>query len=213
MGKTSDRLLRGLITLTHETLGLTPNQISAAGFVAGVIAALLVALGFLVYGLVTMALGQVIDGLDGGVARRYHLQSKKGRLLELVYDRLSELLMFLALVYAGLVSQSIAILAFVAILLVTAVEPWSHFDPGFKRFMIYFGYLASTIFQVRGFEAAMHVIFFANLAGFAVGTIIADYQLQREIDHQAIVRRAAEQAMGVPELPVDSPSFLSRLFS
>lgn len=209
----SDRILNGLITFTHETLGLTPNQISTLGFGIGMIAAALVFLGSLVPGLIGLALSQIIDGLDGGVARRYHLQSRKGQMLEVVYDRVNELAIFIALAFAGYASLYTVILAFVAILLVTMIEPLSKFDPGFKRFMIYLGYLATIMFHVRGFEFSMQVIFFANLAVFAVGTIAVDYRLQREIDRQAIVRREIERGMGLTRSPEDAPSFLSKLFS
>lgn len=213
MGKESDGILRILIRFVHEKLGLSPNQISTIGFFVGMIAALLVGAGFLLPGLIVLAVSQIIDGLDGGVARRYNLQSPKGRMLETIYDRLNELAIFLALAYVGQVSYLIAVLAFIAILLVTMVEPFSKFDPGFKRFMIYFGYFATMFFHIKGFEVAMHVIFFANLIGFIVGTIMVDYRLQREIDSQAIIRRETELTLGVPQPPDDPPSFLSKLFA
>jgi len=213
MSNKSDGILSGLIRFVHETLGLSPNQISTAGFVVGIVGAILVAAGMLVSGLVVMAVSQIIDGLDGGVARMYKLQSDKGQMLEVIFDRLNELAMFLALVYAGYVTLFIAILAFVAILLVTIIEPMSKFDPGFKRFMIYFGYLATVLFHVQGFQLAMHVIFLANLTGFVIGTVMVDYRLQAKIDRQAIIRRDSEIAQGIPQPPDDPPSFLSKLFS
>jgi len=212
MGSESDGILSGLIRFSHEKLGLTPNQISTVGFVVGMIAAVLFARGFAMAGLIALAVSQIIDGLDGGVARRYNLQSRKGQRLEIIYDRLNELAIFLALSYAGHTSFLMAILAFAAILLATAVQPLSHFDPGFKRFMIYLGYLATVLFNVRGFELAIHVIFFANLTTFIVGTIMVDYRLQGEIDTQAIIRREAERQMGVALPAEDPPSLLTYLF-
>jgi phosphatidylglycerophosphate synthase len=213
MSKKSDGILSGLIRFVHEILGLSPNRISTIGFIVGIVGAVLVAAGMLVSGLVVMAISQIIDGLDGGVARMYKLQSDKGQMLEVIFDRLNELAMFLALVYAGYVTLFMAILAFVAILLVTIIEPMSKFDPGFKRFMIYFGYLATVLFDVQGFQLAMHVIFLANLTGFVIGTVMVDYRLQAEIDRQAIIRRDSEIAQGIPQPPDDPPSFLSKLFS
>lgn len=213
MKSSSDKILNFLIAFVHETLGLTPNQISTVGFIVGIIAAVLVAAGFLVPGLIVLAVSQIIDGLDGGVARRYNLQSEKGQMFEVIFDRLNELAIFLALAFVGQASYFMAILAFVAILLVTIIEPLSHFDPGFKRFMIYFGYVATALFHVRGFEIALHVVFFANLIGFVVGTIMVDYRFQKEIDTQAIIRREREIALGIPQPPDDPPSFLSKLFS
>lgn len=213
MGKGSDNILSWPIRFVHETLGLSPNQLSTIGFVIGMIAAALVASGALVYGLIALAVSQIVDGLDGGVARRYNLQSEMGQTFEVVYDRLNELAIFLALAWIGEATYLMVVLAFIAILLVTIIEPMSKFDPGFKRFIVYFGYIATVLFHVRGFEIAMHVIFFANLIGFVVGTIMVDYRFQREIDTQVIVRRETELAMGIPQPPDDPPSFLSKLFS
>jgi phosphatidylglycerophosphate synthase len=213
MSKVSDGILHLLIRFIHEKLGLSPNQISTMGFIVGMIAALVVGMGILLPGLIILAVSQIIDGLDGGVARRYNLQSSQGQMLETIYDRLNELAIFLALAYVGQVSYLMAILAFIAILLVTMVEPLSKFDPGFKRFMIYFGYLATVLFHIKGFEVAMHVVFFANIIGFIIGTILVDYRFQQEIDTQAIIRRENELTLGIPQPPDDPPSFLSKLFA
>ena len=213
MSKASDSILRIPIALAHEKLGLSPNQISAFGFLVGMAAAGLTAAGYIHWGIITLAISQIADGVDGGVARRYNLESKQGRLLEVVYDRLNELAILLALAFAGYATLMLAGLAFLTILLSTAVEPYSHFDPGFKRFIIYFGYTATMLFHVPGFQIALGVIFLANLSAFAAGTVIADYRLQAEIDRQAMIRRENERAMGLPPQPEDPPSFLSKLFS
>ena len=213
MSKASDSILRIPIALAHEKLGLSPNQISAFGFLVGMAAAGLTAAGYIHWGIITLAISQIADGVDGGVARRYNLESKQGRLLEVVYDRLNELAILLALAFAGYATLMLAGLAFLTILLSTAVEPYSHFDPGFKRFIICFGYAATMLFHVPGFQIALGVIFLANLSAFAAGTVIADYRLQAEIDRQAMIRRENERAMGLPPQPEDPPSFLSKLFS
>ena len=209
----SDRILNPLIELAHDRLGLSPNQVSTSGFAVGLLAAISVALGRIDLGMLVMALSQIIDGLDGGIARRYTLGSPRGATLEVVYDRLNELTMFLALVVAGKASLRMALLAYSAILILTAVERKSHFDPGAKRFMLYFGWLAERLFAVPGFELALHVVFFANLAGAAVGMVIAEYRLQKQIDAQAIREREAMRALGNPMPADDPPTFLSRLFS
>jgi phosphatidylglycerophosphate synthase len=213
MSSRSDSILNIPIRFFHETLGLSPNQISAIGFVVGLAAAAVVAAGHIVDGLLLLALSQVIDGIDGGVARRYGLQSPTGQKLEVIFDRTNELVIFLALASIGEITYQIAFLAFTAILLVTVIEPMSKFDPGFKRFMIYFGYAATVLFHIRGFQLALHVVFLANLLAFAIGTIMVDYRFQKEIDTQAILRRERERALGIPQPPDDPPSFLSKLFS
>jgi phosphatidylglycerophosphate synthase len=209
----SDRILAPLIFVAHERIGLSANQVSTCGFIIGLLAAAVAALGHVSVGMLLMALSQVIDGVDGGIARRYNLYSRKGVYLEAVYDRLNELTMFLALAYIGKVSLTMALLAFLAILLVTIVEPKSKFDPGAKRFMLYFGWLGEVASGIRGFELALHVVFFANLSAAAVGTVMVDYRLQKEVDARAIAEREQRRALGLPLPPEDPPSILSRLFS
>ncbi len=213
MKEKSDAALNALIVLLHERMGLSPNAISGIHLALGIAAAAAVVAGRVGTGMVLLAASQIADGLDGGVARRYGLQSANGKLIETVVDRSCETVFFLALVVAGLASLKIALLAIGAILLVTAVEPYSGFDPGFKRFMMYFGYALAAGFGVAGFEIALNVVFFANLAGFAVGTIMADYRFQQRVDAEAITRREYEIAAGISRRPDDPPSLLSKLFS
>ncbi|HLF13428.1 MAG TPA: CDP-alcohol phosphatidyltransferase family protein [Bacteroidota bacterium] len=213
MKKAADRALTALIVFSHESLGLSPNQLSGLGLALGLLAAGLTATGHIAAGIVVLAMSQIADGLDGGVARRYGLQSEQGRLIEAVADRTCEIAFFLALAAAGLATPKIALLACAAVLLVTLGERASGFDPGFKRFMMYFGYALEAWAGVPGFEIALNVVFFANLAGFAAGTIIADYRIQRKVDAEAIVRRDFEIASGIARRPDDPPSFLSKLFS
>jgi phosphatidylglycerophosphate synthase len=209
----ADRILLPLIQFLHEGLGLSPNRISAIGFVAGLAGAALTATGNFAWGMAVMAVSQVIDGLDGGVARRYNLLTPLGARLEIVFDRVNELAMLAALACAGQVHWKLSLLAFTAILLVSAIEPLSKFDPGFKRFMLYFGWLAGVMFHVRGFELAVNVIFFANLAVFAAGTVIVEYRLQREIDDSAVAARESLRASGAPLPPDDPPTIISKIAS
>ncbi len=213
MKQAADRVLTALITFSHETLGLSPNQLSAVGLALGLLAAGLAAAGEIGAAILVLALSQIVDGLDGGVARRYGLQSEHGRTIEAVVDRSCEIAFFLALAAAGFATLKIAALASVAVLLVTLGERASGVDPGFKRFMMYFGYALYAWIGIPGFEIALNVVFFANLAGFAVGTIVADYRFQREVDIQAVIRREFETASGIAREPDDPPTFLSKLFS
>jgi phosphatidylglycerophosphate synthase len=213
MGKESDGILKFPIVVAHEKLHLSPNQLSLIGLGLGIAAAALVFRHELAAGMGLMALSQVVDGLDGGVARRYNLKSPSGKRTEMLCDRLCEGAMLLALALVGYAAVPTAALAMTAILCVTIVEPFSGFDPGFKRFVLYFGYAATVLFDVRGFQIAMQVIFWANLSAAAFGMILADYRLQEEIDRQAMLRREREIRSGVPQPPDDPPSFLSRIFS
>jgi phosphatidylglycerophosphate synthase len=172
-----DRAQRPVLVFLHERLGLSPSAVTWISLVASFAAATAIALQHLTAGLVLMAVGQVLDGWDGGIARIYNLQSDQGRRFDTIADRISEVVIFGAFAVAGWVPLKLVVLALVAIALVTSTSERSDFDPGFKRFVLYFGVLFAN-----PWPTLFTLIFFANLAVYVIGLLIIDCRFQIKMD-------------------------------
>ena len=170
-----DRSIRRVTRFLHLKLGLSPSQVTWASFGASVIAAALFAAGFLHAGLWLMALGQAIDALDGAMAREFGLASAAGERLDNVLDRASEGVIFLGLVIGGFAPPKLVLLAFTAIMLLATLVERTHLDPGFKRFVLYFGPWVP-------YAALFTVMFAVNLAAYVVGLLFLDIQFQHRMD-------------------------------
>lgn len=172
-----DRAQRPVLRLLHERIGLSPSGVTWASLVASLAAAAAIAMQHLGAGLLLMALSQVLDGMDGGVARVYHLESTAGRRLDTSADRISEAAIFLAFALAGWAPVKLVLLALVAIALVTSTADRSGFDPGFKRFVLYFG-----AFFPSAYPLLFTLIFAANLTVYVVGLLLIDCRFQVRMD-------------------------------
>lgn len=80
-----------------NAIGLTPNVITLLGFLVCVAGAVLVALGWPLFGGIVFLAGGVLDLFDGALARLTGKASPFGALLDSVFDRLGEAALFVGL--------------------------------------------------------------------------------------------------------------------
>ena len=80
-----------------NAVGMTPNSITLLGFAVCAAGAVLVALGWPLYGGIVFLLGSFLDLFDGALARLTGKASPFGALLDSVFDRLGEAALFVGL--------------------------------------------------------------------------------------------------------------------
>ncbi|HLB29862.1 MAG TPA: CDP-alcohol phosphatidyltransferase family protein [Dehalococcoidia bacterium] len=103
------------VALGLARLGLTPNAVTALGFLGNAGAAVLVGQGHFLWGGILLLAAGAMDILDGALARATARATPFGALFDSVVDRLSEAAVFLGLLvfYQGR-SRELTVLIYVA---------------------------------------------------------------------------------------------------
>jgi len=78
-------LLTPVVALVHKR-GITPDQLTVAGFLIGLLAVPLIAFEMWYAALTAIALNRILDGLDGALARHANLSSSAGGFLDITLD-------------------------------------------------------------------------------------------------------------------------------
>ena len=78
-------LLTPVVALIHKR-GITPDQLTVAGFLIGLLAVPLIAYEMWYAALAAIALNRIFDGLDGTLARYANLSSSAGGFLDITLD-------------------------------------------------------------------------------------------------------------------------------
>ncbi|MCK8105817.1 CDP-alcohol phosphatidyltransferase family protein [Pseudoalteromonas sp. 2CM41L] len=78
-------LLTPVVALMHKR-GITPDQLTVAGFLIGLLAVPLIAYEMWYAALTAIALNRILDGLDGALARLANLSSSAGGFLDITLD-------------------------------------------------------------------------------------------------------------------------------
>ena len=168
-------ILAPLLSLLHEKLGIHPNIITGSSFIIGLISVPFILTKHLGVGLIFILVSLLLDGLDGPIARKYGYNLDFGEKLDTILDRFLETAIFLSFAITGYAHFKIVILSLMSIFLMTLLRNKTKFDPGFKRAVLFLGYLTN-------FHFAFQIIFFVNLFGFIVNLLILDFENQELIN-------------------------------
>ncbi len=107
--------------------GFTPNSVTALGFLLTLVASAFYSAGLgtrllLIGAILALLIGGYLDAVDGAMARRYHLISKMGGILDSVLDRVGEIALYAGLAVGNLIPGWLSLWALSASLMVSYVR-------------------------------------------------------------------------------------------
>lgn len=80
-------------------IGLTPNILTAIGFLLGVLSGISFGIGYLVAGGIILLLSGLCDLMDGAVAKGMNMTTKFGAFIDSVADRYSDAFTFIGIIW------------------------------------------------------------------------------------------------------------------
>jgi len=98
-------------------LGLTPNFLTIAAFIASAAAGIFFAMSMEILAILSVAINAVCDALDGAVARELKIQSLRGDFLDHAVDRYADIFIITGIFAGGLVSWQIGVFALTGVLM------------------------------------------------------------------------------------------------
>lgn len=102
-------------------LGITANQVSLFGFAFGMLAALLIAQGYIMTAIAPLLLNRLLDGLDGAVAR-FSTPTDRGAFLDITLDFLFYAAVPLAFAFCNPANNALAAAVLLASFIGTGVS-------------------------------------------------------------------------------------------
>jgi len=97
--KTDRIFLRPAVMLT--SIGITPNLVSTAGFLIGVLAGVTLSIGSFTFGGILILFTGLADILDGAMARSAQMASISGGVIDSIFDRYVDSIILLGLGLGG----------------------------------------------------------------------------------------------------------------
>jgi phosphatidylglycerophosphate synthase len=153
------------LSFFYEKLGLSPNNLSLISGFFGLVAVFFVLIGKGFLGFVFIMVSQVFDLLDGQVAKKYKLVSRKGKILDLTIDRVIEFLLIISFVFLKKVNIYLFLIVVLSRTLSTIMKLRSNFDIGFKKIGIFAGYII-------GFNLAFLILIILNVFDSVISSFI-----------------------------------------
>jgi phosphatidylglycerophosphate synthase len=172
MRTTKDALLFRIASTIHNW-GFSPNVVTAAGLALGVASGVMLAFRALPFAFILGFLSVFCDVLDGTLARRFQLETKKGLIFDSVSDRVTEASVVVGALFGGIIEPvgTIAIVGSVTLLLLRTVS----YSIGQRTDHVMFGRFERLLFILVGLAVpvvAGSTICFVVAGGFGLASAL-----------------------------------------